>query len=76
MSKPCDQENHGSGAIYIEKKQPLMLECVGPIQKNTVFDLLVVNFQKKLIKQAMPSLKTEELWAYVDVSYGLFVFRT
>jgi len=54
----------------------LMLECVGPIQKNTVFDLLVVNFQKKLIKQAMPSLKTEELWAYVDVSYGLFVFRT
>ena len=35
-----------AAGLFILKKQPLMLERVGPIQKNKVFDLLVVNFQK------------------------------
>tara|TARA_B100001013_G_scaffold270733_1_gene171886 strand:+ start:135 stop:371 length:237 start_codon:yes stop_codon:yes gene_type:complete len=45
MSKPCDQENDGSGAIYIEKTA-IDAKAWRSRPKKHGFDLLLVNFRK------------------------------
>ena len=45
MSKPCDQENDGSGAIYIEK-MAIDAKAWRSRPKKHGFDLLLVNFRK------------------------------